>query len=174
MSTKKSMKLPVIITFIVIMIVVYLFTNIKQTTIVCEKDFLFDADIRLNENVVVRLDNKKISRINLTKSIVLPDKYNRKEENLIGIENSLDATLSYLGDSVTYKILDDSIIVDIDVKNNELVMLSNIEFYDNAGDLGIKIDANTKSSNVITLAVGDNYMDGELMKKLKNNGYYCK
>ena len=52
-------------------------------------------------------------------------------------------------------------------------MLKNIEFNDN-GDLQIKIDSNTKSSDVIALKVGDNYTEGELMTRMKNNGYSCK
>lgn len=174
MSTRKSIRLPVVITFIIICIIIYLFTNIKQSTIVCEKDFSFDSDILLSEKINITLDNKKISNINLRKSIILPEKYNKKRENLVGIQNSLDTTLSYLEDKVSYNILDDRIVVDINVNDDELVLLSNLSFYDNNGELGIHIDANTKSSGVITLVVGDIYTDGELMKKLKNNGYYCK
>lgn len=175
MGTKKNMTLPVILTFIVICIIIYLFTNIKQTNIVCEKDFSFDFGISLYENVNITLDNKKINSIELTKKIILPDNIDRKETKIAGIQNSLDATLSYLGDAVTYKNLDNGINVNINIhNNNDLVLLSNISFYNNDGDLGVEINANTKSSDVITLSVGDNYTDGELMKKLKNNGYHCK
>lgn len=175
MGTKKSMRLPVIITFIIICIIIYLFTNIKQSKITCEKKFSFDSDIKLYEDVDIILDNKKISNISLRKNIVLPEKYSRKRENLVGIQNSLETTLNYLDDKVSYNLSDDRIIIDIDVdSNNELVLLSNLDFYDNNGELGIQIDANTKSNNVVTLTVGDNYTDGELMKKLKNNGYNCK
>ena len=41
-------------------------------------------------------------------------------------------------------------------------------------DLETKINSNTKSTDIVVLKVGDNYTDGEFMKKLKNNGYSCK
>lgn len=173
MNTKKS-RLPVILTFIVICIIIYLFMNIKQTEIVCEKDFLFDSNIELYESVNIKLDSKKIVGIDLDKRITLPDGIDRREEKIVGIQNSIDTTLSYLDKAVEYKKFDDGLNVNISVHNNELVLLGNISFYDNNGELGIKINPNTKSSDVITLSVGDNYTDGELMKKLKNNGYRCK
>ena len=51
MTTRKSMKLPVLITFIFICIIVYLFMNIKQTVVVCEKTTIFDSDIKLVEGI---------------------------------------------------------------------------------------------------------------------------
>ena len=78
--------------------------------------------------------------------------------------------MSYLGDKVSYSILDDRIIVEISVKNNEVVLLKNIKFEDK----NIVIDSNTKSSDVVTLTVGDDYTDGEFMKTLKGYGYSCK
>ena len=59
------------------------------------------------------------------------------------------------------------------VDKNQVLLLDNIQFIVN-DDLQVEIDSNTKSSNVITLTVGDNYSDGEFMKRLKNNGYRCK
>ncbi len=65
------------------------------------------------------------------------------------------------------------IIIKIEVSKDEIVLLDNIEFFDN-GDLEIKINSNTKSNDIITLQVGDNTTLAEYMKKLKNNGYSCK
>ena len=173
MNTRKS-GLPVVLTFIVICIIIYLFMNIKQTEIICEKDFLFDSNIELYETVNIKLDSKKIVEIELDKRVTLPDSIERREERIIGIQNSFDSTLSYLGKTVEYKKYDDGLNVNINVHNNEMVLLSNTSFYSNNGDIGVEIDVNTKSGNVIALSVGDNYTDGELMKKLKNNGYRCK
>lgn len=173
MNTKKS-RLPVILTFIVICIIIYLFMNIKQTEIICERDYSFDLDIELYESINIKLDSKKIIGIDLDKRITLPDSIDRREERISGIQDSIDTTLSYLGKAVEYKKYDNGLNVNINVHNNELVLLDNINFYSSNGDIGIWIDANTKSSNVIALSVGDNYTDGELMKKLKNSGYRCK
>ena len=172
MSTRKNMALPVVLTFIIIVIIIYLFATIKQTEVSCEKTKIFDANIRLTENVVTTMDSKKIDKINVKKTIVLPEKYVKDDHYLNGIKNALDNTLEYLGDNVKYTIGDDRIIINIEVSKNEVVLLDNIDFII-SDDLQIKIDSNTKSSGVVTLTVGDNYTEGELMKRLKNNGYTC-
>ena len=170
MSSRKSVKLPVIITFIIIAVIVYLFARIKQTEVICEKTYNFDSGIYLKEKVVATLDGKEIDKLDVTKTIVLPEKYLKDESYIIGIKNNLDRTLNYLGDKVSYSILDDRIIVEISVNKNEVVLLKNIKFEDK----NIIIDSNTKSSDVVTLTVGDDYTDGEFMKTLKGLGYSCK
>ncbi|MBQ6404780.1 MAG: hypothetical protein IJJ63_01880 [Bacilli bacterium] len=172
MTTRKSMTLPIIITFIIIAIIVYLFTTIKQTEIVCSMSKTFDSDIRLTENITTTLDGKKITGMHVIKTIVLPEKF-ADETHLNSIKYALDNTLEYLGNKVYYTISNDRIVVEMKVDKNEVLLLDNIQFIVN-DDLQIEIDSNTKSSNVITLTVGDNYSDGEFMKRLKNNGYRCK
>lgn len=173
MGTRKSMKLPVIITFILIIVIVYLFVNIKQSQVTCFKNSVFIDDVLLNEEVTATIDNKKISSLIITKTIILPDKYVNKEKYLNNFKDSLDNTLSYLGDKVKYSINDDRLIVKIEVNKKEIVLLDNIDFV-LTSDLKIVVDSNTKSSNVVTLTVGDNYTDGEFMKRMKNSGYSCK
>lgn len=172
MSTRKSMTLPVIITLIMIVIIIYLFATIKQSQVVCEKVRMFDSDIRLEERIVSTLDGKSIKGISVTKTIILPDKY-AKETYFNSIKFSLERTLSYLDDKVKYTIDGNKLIVRINVNKDEIVLLDNIDFIDN-GTLEVKVNSNTKSSDVVTLTVGDNYTDGELMKSLKNKGYTCK
>lgn len=172
MSTRKSKTFPIIITLLFIIIIVYLFMSIKQTEVICSKSYQYDSNIRLSEELVATTDGKKITHMTLTKTIVLPDKYS-DETHKNSIKYALEKTLDYLGDHVKYTILDDRIIVSIDVSKDEILLLSNIEFYVNE-DLEIKINSNTKSSDVITLSVGDSYNDGELMKRMRNNGYRCK
>lgn len=174
MSTRKSLKLPIIITFIFICIIVYLFMNIKQTKVICSKNKTFDSNIKMQEVVTATIDNKQISSLTVYKKITLPEKFNKKEQNIKGIKNSLEKSLEYLGKKVSYEITDDSVIAYITVDKDELVLLDNINIVDNNGELGIEIDVNVKSSNVISLSVGDNYSDGELMTRLRNNGYSCK
>ena len=172
MSTRKSMTLPIVVTFIMIIIIIYLFTSIKQSEITCEKTRTFDSDVKLYEEVISTTDGKKIKSMNITKVITSPEKY-ADEEHLNSTKYAIQNTLEYLGDKVSYTITDNKLIIKINVKKNEIVLLDNIDFMDN-GDLQIKINSNTKSSDVVNLQVGDNYTEGELMKRLKNNGYYCK
>ena len=173
MATRKSMTLPIIITFILIVIIVYLFATIKQTQVTCVKNNLFDDNIRVNEEVTAIIDNKRIDELTITKTIILPEKYTKSDTYLNSIKFSLDKTLDYLGDKAKITVEEDRVIVKIKVTKDEVVLLNNISFNVN-NDLQIEVDSNTKSSNVVTLSVGDNYTDGEFMKRLKNNGYTCK
>ena len=172
MNTRKSMTLPIVLSVLIIAIIVYLFANIKQSEISCDKTKTFDGNVRLTERLLVVTDGKEINSMRLTKTIVLPDKYLKDDHYLVGIKNALEKTLDYLGDKVKYTIGNDRIVVTIEVDKNEILLLDNIEFI-NTDDLQIKINSNTKSSEVITLSVGDHYTDGELMTRLKNNGYSC-
>ena len=144
----------------------------KQTEVICEKSKMMDADIRLSEKIVSTLDGKSIKNLVVTKKIILPEKYGQ-EKYLKSIEFSLKKTLDYLGKKVKYIIDEEMIIIKIEVSKDEIVLLDNIEFFDN-GDLEIKINSNTKSNDIITLQVGDNTTLAGYMKKLKNNGYSCK
>lgn len=172
MSTRKSFRLPIFLTLVFIIIIIYLFSTIKQSQVVCQKSKIMDAGIRINEKVESTLDNKEIKSIVVTKKIVLPNKFSH-EKYLNSIEFSLKKTLDYLKDKVSYIIDKDMIIVKIEVKKDEIVLLDNIEFFDN-GQLEVKINSNTKSSDIIALKVGDNFTVGELMKKFKNYDYVCK
>jgi len=170
MNSRKSRKLPIIITFIIIAVIVFLFARIKQTEVVCEKTYSFDSGISLKEKIVATLDGKEINKLDVTKTILLPEKYIKDENYIEDIKNNLDRTLSYLGEKVSYSFLDDRIVVEISVNKNEVVLLKNISF----DDKKIIINSNTKSSDVVTLTVGDDYTDGEFMKALKGYGYSCK
>lgn len=174
MATRKSMKLPIIITFLFICIIVYLFMNIKQTVVICEKTSSYDADIRLTETITSNMDGKKITSLAVEKRVFVPDKYVKKEETLVAIKNSMDYTLEYLDDKATCVVTDNYVVANIEISNNELILLDNISFLDNNGEIGVSINTNTKSSEVIALKVGDNYTDGELKTYLKNHGYSCK
>lgn len=174
MSTRKSMAFPITIALIFIVIIIYLFATIKQTEIICNKSNLYDEDIKLDENIITKLDGKSIKEMYITKTIVLPEKYSLDDSYLNSIKFSLENTLEYLGDNVKYTISDNKIVVSINVSRDEVVLLDNIEFIAGNDGLEVKIDSNTKSSNLVTLAVGDSYTDGEFMKKMKNKGYNCK
>ena len=105
MSTRKSMTFPVVITFIIILIIVYLFTTIKQTEIICNRVRPFDKDVKVTEDINTIIDGKKITGITVVKTIVLPSSY-ADETHLNSIKYSLQKTLEYLGDKVKYNVLD--------------------------------------------------------------------
>ncbi len=173
MNTRKSMTLPIILTFLFICIIIYLFTSIKQTVVTCDKTTTFDSDIRLEETVVANMDGKKINSLHVVKKVSLPSNYPKMEESLTAIKNSFHYTVEYLGDKASCTLSNHSVVTDIEVSQDELVLLDNVSFEDNLGEIGIHINTNTKSSEVIALQVGDTYTNGEFMKALKNKGYSC-
>ena len=172
MATRKSMTFPIVITFVIILIIVYLFATIKQTEVICNRTRIFDGDVKVSEEVNTIIDGKKITEMAVVKTIVLPSKY-ADDTHFNSIKYSLEKTLDYLGDKVKYSISDNAITVTMKVHKNEIVLLNNIDFSVN-DDLEIIVNSNTKSSNVIPLTVGDNYTDGEFMMHMKNHGYSCK
>lgn len=134
----------------------------------------YDGGVTVKEVVESTTDGKKINSMKITKTIYFADRYENNIDSIEEIKNAIENTLDYLGDKVTYNVMDDRIIIEIKVSKNELVLLGNINFVENGGKIEVIIDTNTKSSSVIALSVGDNYTDGELMKRLKNKGYTCK
>ena len=170
MSSRKSRKLPIIITFIILAVIVYLFVRIKQTEVTCQKTYNFESGIYLKEKVVATLDGKEIDKLSVTKTIYLSQKYTNDEKFINDIKDNLDRTLSYLGDKARYSVLNDRVVIEIKVSKDEVVLLKNISFNEN----GIVVNSNTKSSDVLTLTVGDDYTDGEFMNTLKSLGYSCK
>jgi len=169
MSTRKSMKLPVVITFIIIVVIIGMFATIKQKQIVCDKSRLFD-DFKVNESVSLMLDGKGIREIKVSKTIVIPERFLR-DSYLDYVEGSLNRTLEYLGDKASYKVEKNKLLINVLVSKNEVILLDNISFTSGGK---IKVDSNTKSSKVVTLTVGDNYTDSDLMKFMKSKGYSCK
>ena len=173
MSSKKSRKVPFIIVFIIVCIVVYLFANLKQSEVTCEKTSIFDSNISVKEKVITTINNQDITSLKITKTIILPEKYTKDNTYINEIKEELNKKLEYLGNKVKYTIENNRIIVDIDVHNNEVVLLDNIKF-NTSNDFKVIINSNTKSKDVITLKIGDDYTDGEFMKRLKKDGYSCK
>ena len=81
MNTRKSMKLPIFGTIFIICVIVYLFTNIKQTIVVCHKTKTYESNIQLSESITAFIENKKIDNMDIVKTITLLDK-NKKEQKL--------------------------------------------------------------------------------------------
>ena len=87
MSTRKSMKLPIIITFIFILIIVYLFMNLKQSKVVCESEKSFDGGFRVKEEIESVTYGKKINTLNVTKTIYMADRYVNNSDSIEEIKD---------------------------------------------------------------------------------------
>lgn len=173
MTANKSRAFPIVITCILIVIIIYLFASVEQPYVTCSKSITDETEIRIVEEVSIEIDGNKIDEMNLTKTIVLPEKYTKEDTYLNSLKFLLENHYEYLGDDVNYIISDDRISVMVDVDDDsDTLIFNNIEFIENE-DLEIKINSNTRSSDVVTLSIGDKYTEGELMIRMKNNGYSC-
>lgn len=171
---KKNMIIPSIVTVLMLVVIIYLFASIKQPYVECSKRTTDSFGIVVNENLVITLSNNKISKMHVTKKIILPDKYLNDDSYLEEIKQALIKSYSYLSsDVVTISRGTNYLLVDINILKDETIILNNISFID-MGGLQIKINPNTKSSEVVTLKIKDKYTEGEVMTKMKNSGYVCK
>lgn len=172
---KKGRIFPIIITLLLIIIIIYLFATIKQPYIECSKEITNDLAIQVSENIQVTLDGNKISSMDIKKTIILPEEYLKEEDHYLNsmkfiLKNSYDY-LPKKNVAITQE--SDRLIAHIMVDDDETIILNNIEFT-NQDKLQIKINANTKAKDVVTLSIGDIYTEGEFMTHMKNNGYTCK
>jgi len=165
------MKLPIIFVFIFLIVIVSFFSSIKQKEITCKKEVDYFSKIQLKEYIVSNIERKKIKSMNIVKNISFMEKLSRKEMDQI-IEK-IHRTHNYLGKKVKYTFGEDKIVIKINVSSNEVVLLDNIRFSEKK-PVEIVVNTNTKSSDVLSLKVGDSYSEGEYMKRLKNRGYRCQ
>lgn len=163
---------PIIITILSIVIIIYLFANAKQPVVVCDRVVKDDLGISISESLDTTIDGNKIRSMILVKTITLPEEL-LDDNYLNSIMFAIEKSYKYLEDAVSISKTSNSIIVRVEIDDDETIILNNIEFFYN-DELQIRINSNTKSSDVITLKVRDNYTEGELKKRLKNNGYSCK
>ena len=174
MFSNKGKGLPIVITIFMIVVIIYLFATLEQPLVVCEKRSKNDLDIVVSEVLETTLDSNEIRKMVLVKTIILPDEYLVDDTELDSIMFALEKSYQYLGDDkFTITKSEDRIIVRVEVEENETLILNNIEFFDNDG-LQMRINSNTKSSDVLTLRIDDDYTEGEFMTRLKNNGCHCK
>ncbi len=175
MSRRKNKVVPMIITVFIIVVIIYLFVHLEQPYIECSRTTTNDIGIQLQEVLVAQLDNNRIDDMELTRTIILPDAYlNDSDRYLDSMESSLEESYQYLGkNKVQFTKREDRLIATIHISDDETIILNNLEFFDNNG-LEVEINPNTKSSEVVTLKIGDSYTEGEFMTHLKNNGYVCK
>lgn len=174
MTLKKGKVFPMILTIIFIVIIIYLFATIEQPYVVCTKSTTNDLGIEVDEKIQVVLDSNNIKSMDLTKTIILPETYLNEEDNYLNsMRFVLKESYAYLPKkSVTINQESDRIIAHIAVDDDETLILNNIEFTNN-DKLELKINANTKAKDVVTLKINDSYSEGEFMTHMKNNGYSC-
>ena len=101
-NTRKSMTFPIIITLLILGIIIYLFTSLKQTEVTCSRVNTYDDNVRLKEEVISMIDSKKIKSLQVTKTVILPEKYTSDDTYLNSIKATLEHTLNYLGDKALY------------------------------------------------------------------------
>lgn len=172
MNTRKNKIFPIIITLLIIGIVIYLFINIKQPYIECSKTTTYDRNVKVVEKVKTTLDSNKISELKVEKKIVLPEELS-DQKHIKSIKSALKDAYKYLGKKVTITVNENVITVSISIDKDETVILSDISVVYN-DDLELKIVSNTKSSDVISLQIDDNYTEGNLVTRFRNYGYSCK
>lgn len=174
MLKSKNKVVSIIITVIIIVVIMYLISNVSQPYIECSRKTTDEFDITIKEELKAELDNNKIDEMELVKTIILPEKYLKDATYLTDFYNEINSSYDYLDDDVVEitKGLD-RIIVEIEIDDYETIILNNLSFYEKDG-LGIKIISNTKSSEVVTLSINDEYTEGKLMTRLKSKGYNCK
>ena len=166
MILKKGRVFPMILTIILIIIIIYLFATIKQPYVVCNKTTTNESGIEVDEKIQVTLDGNNIKKMDLTKTIILPEEYLSEEDNYLN-------SYAYLPKkTVSISQESDRIIAHIVVDDDETLILNNIEFTNN-DKLELKVNANTKAKDVVTLKIKDSYSEGEFMTHMKNNGYSC-
>ena len=173
MVQRRNMIFPIIMTVLIIIIIIYLIGSVKKPYVSCSRSTVDELGIKLVENLVTTLDNNKIKKMELTKTIILPEKYLSSDKYLEEIKFALSKAYAYLGKSAKVYIESNRVIVNVNVEDDQTIILKNIEFFDQDG-LTIKINPNTKSSDVVTLSISDKYSEGEFMSRMKNNGYMCK
>ena len=114
MKTRKSKLSPIVITILLIIIIIYLFTTVKQPYVECHREKTTDANVVVKENLKTNLDGNKITKRELTKTIILPEEYSDQYEKYIkSIEYGLKNAYEYLGKKVTITKEDDRVIVKI-------------------------------------------------------------
>ncbi len=175
MNSYRSKFLPIFITIIILVVMIWIFANIKQSNVTCSRKSTNDLNITIIEKLDTTLDGNKIGNMKLTKTIILPEKYLTEDDKYLDyIKYSIQKSYAYLlgNGKVKFSKLTDRIIVYIDVSDKETLILNNISFTEE-NNLTIHINPNTKSSEVVTLKVSDIYTEGELMTHLKNSGYSC-
>ena len=175
MVAKKGRVFPIIITILLIVIIIYLFASIKQPYVECSKETTNELGIQVLENIQVNLDSNSIERMDLTKTIILPENDTEEENSYLdSIKFAIENSYEYLPKKAVEITRDsDRVIAHVVVDDNETLILNNIEFT-NEDNLQIKINANTKAKDVVTLKIKDSYTEGELMTHMRNNGYSCK
>ncbi len=174
MRRGKNRVFPIILTIVMIVIIIYLFATVKQPLVVCEKRIVDDLGITINEELEVTIDGNKIRKMALVKTVKLPDKYLNNDSYLNGVVSAFENSYEYLGkNKVTINKTKTSVTTRVEIDDDETIILNNIDFFDN-GELQMKINTNTKSSNVVTLKIKDSYTEGELMTRMRNNGYSCR
>ena len=150
---------PIILSIIFIVIIIYFFANVNQPYVVCSKTKTNDLGFTITEEIKTTLYGNSIEKI-----------HNLEFTNM---RKTLKHAYDYLPKG-TKKITQeaDRLIAHITIEDNETIILDNMDVVSDNG-LNLKINANTKAEDVVTLKIKDKYTEGEFMTHMKKNGYTC-
>ena len=165
---------PIILSIIFIVIIIYFFANVNQPYVVCSKTKTNDLGFTITEEIKTTLDGNSIEKMDITKTITFPENY-ISDHNLefTNMRKTLKHAYDYLPKG-TKKITQeaDRLIAHITIEDDETIILDNMDVVSDNG-LNLKINANTKAEDVVTLKIKDKYTEGEFMTHMKKNGYTC-
>ena len=168
---KKGKVLPIIFTIIFIVIVISLFVNVKQTVVTCQSTGIDSLGVKYSDKIITTFDNNKIGDIDLLRNFVIPDKY-PLDQYMDSIMKEIHRNFDYLGNNISIVRDNQKLTFKIHVMKKETIILKNVSFRDD-GNFHIVINPNTKSSDVVTLRVGDSYSNFEYVSMMKANSYTC-
>ena len=162
-----------IIVSIIIIVVIYLFINIKQENVECIKSTTDELNINIVETLDLSIRNNIIDKMELYKQIILPNNLNN-QKNLDMIQEKLKYYNEYLGENnIKFRTKDNSITLVSSVKDKEILLLDNIDF-ENKGELIMNINPNTTDDSIIRINNKDKYDSSEFMIYMKDKGYKCR
>src|SRR5574344_245639 len=172
--------LGIIIAIIVIVIIIILaiiaLTN-KTKKVTCKRITNSIDGFTINENLVTYLDRDSISKINLSKEIVISSSYANLNAYEGIVSDLFKSAYSYLPDGDLEIVNNDN---DVTAKINTTtdgIVINNltIELNDKNNKDDVRFNAiNTLSSDEESLLIGDTYTVKELEKKVENLGFVCR
>ena len=97
MTLRQGRIFPIIVTVLLISIIIYLFATIKQPYIECSKTATTEQGIQIVENLKVTLSSNNIAKMDLTKTIILPQNYIQEENSYLNsIKFAIKSSYEYL------------------------------------------------------------------------------
>lgn len=170
MEKFKFMVLPLVVGVFIIISLFIVIANMKSPYVECNLKVKDSLGIVRKENVRSNFKNNYISNMEITKTYIFPNKYNK---NIKSVYEDLDRVNKYLGNSYSLSMIDNKIILKIKINKEKPIILDNIRFYDQNG-FSYNLNYNTKAIDALSVSVGDLYDEIDFTLELSSRGYSCK